>query len=282
MVGAVAARDSQLFVRSVDDPDPLAQVSQLLTRTVLNYPSEEAQVSQLFLRSIDEPEPDAQVSQLLVRAVVKGHTENPRIRAWTFTLDGHDFYVLRLGDMLTLIYDTYSEQWVDWENFTHPYWSPNIGTVWSGAAALAQNFGSSVVAGDDTWGLLWFLDPNQPYDEHPDYSSPNQFVYFDRITMGQVAMRGRENLPCNALWLTTDMGAPAYDGAGVRLEISDDAGVTFEDQGSVTITADANYPELAWYSLGQIEAPGRLFKLTDDGAITRIDGMEMNDPDDEK
>ncbi len=93
-------------------------------------------------------------------------------------------------------------------------------------------------------------------------------------------MRGRENMPCYAAWLTTDMGDPAYDGAGVRLEISDDGGVTFEDMGLVPITLGAAYPEIAWYSLGQIEAPGRLFKITDDGAIMRIDGMEMNDPDD--
>jgi hypothetical protein len=78
------------------------------------------------------------------------------------------------------------------------------------------------------------------------------------------------------------MGEPAYPGAAVRLEISDDAGATFDDMGSVGITDSANYPELAWYSLGQIEAPGRLFKITDDGAIARIDGLEMNDPDDAK
>lgn len=282
MVAAVGARDSQLFVRSIDVPEPTAQLSQFFVRSVYNYPSEAGQISQLFTRSVDVPEPPARVSQLFVRAIVRGHTENPRIRVWTFTLDGHDFYVLRLGDILTFVYDVYSEQWVDWQDFAHAYWRPSIGTVWNGASALAQSFGSSVVAGDDTWGLLWFLDPNQPYDEHPDYTAPDQEVYFERITMGQVPMRGRENLPCYAAWLTTDMGDPAYDGAGVRLEMSDDAGVTFDDMGYVTITAGANYPELSWYSLGQIEAPGRLFKITDDGAITRIDGLEMNDPDDEK
>jgi len=280
MVAAVGGRNSQFFVRSVDEPEPTAEVTQFVTRTVFNYPSDEAQVSQFYVRSVDEPEPPAQVSQMLVRAIVRGHTENPRIRAWTFTLDGHDFYVIRLADILTLVYDTYSEQWMDWQDFTHTYWRPNIGTTWIGASALAQNFGSSVVCGDDTWGLLWFLDPNQPFDEHPDDSHPEQQVYFERITMGQVPMRGRENLPCYAAWLTTDMGDPAYDGAGVRLEISDDAGVTFDDMGTVVVVTGAAYPELSWYSLGQIEAPGRLFKIVDDGAIARIDGLEMNDPDD--
>lgn len=279
MVAAVGAQLPDLQVRAITE-GANARVSQFPVRTVLNYPSDGARISSIMMRALGESGPVARVSQLVVRAIVRGHVENPRIRAWTFTLDGHDFYVIRLGDAATLVYDTYSEQWMDWQDFTHDYWRPNIGTTWNGAAALAAVYGSPIVAGDDTWGLLWFLNPEQPYDEHPDYEASEQQLYFERITMGQVPMRGRENLPCYAAWLTTDMGEPAYDGAGVRLEISDDGGVTFEDQGEIAITAGAAYPELAWYSLGQIEAPGRLFKITNDGAIMRIDGMEMNDPDD--
>lgn len=284
MVAAVGAQASGLSVRAVSasEGDSIALVSQFPVRVAFNYPSAGARISSNTIRVLGESGPRARVSQLVVRSIVRGHVENPRIRAWTFTLDGHDFYVLRLADRLTLVYDVYSEQWVDWQDFTHTYWRPNIGTTWGGAAALAHAYGSSVIAGDDSWGLLWFLDPDQPYDEHPDETNTEQTVYFERITMGQVPMRGRENLPCFAAWLTTDMGEPAYDGAGVRLEISDDGGRIFDDMGLVEITAGADYPELAWYSLGQIEAPGRLFRLTDDGAIARIDGLEMNDPDDEK
>lgn len=280
MVAAVNAIESGAAVRSVAASTPDGRVSEFFVRSVFNYPADYGYVGDAPVRSVFGSTPEAKVSTLLVRAIIRGHTENPRVRAWTFTLDGHDFYVIRLGDAITLVYDTYSEQWMDWQDFTHNYWRPSIGTVWNGAAALADVYGSSVIAGDDSWGLVWFLDPNQPYDEHPDEDSPEQTLYFERITMGQMPMRGRENLPCYATWLTTDMGDPAYDGASVRLEISDDAGVTFDDMGSIEITADAAYPELAWYSLGQIEAPGRLFKITDDGAITRIDGLEMNDPDD--
>jgi len=98
--------------------------------------------------------------------------------------------------------------------------------------------------------------------------------------MGQVAIRGREVMPCYACWITSDMGDPAYVGAGVTLYTSDDAGKTFDSHGLVTVTPGENSPELSWYSLGQISAPGRLFKIVDDGAIARIDGLQMNDPDD--
>jgi hypothetical protein len=57
------------------------------------------------------------VPQADVLAYVRGRIQNPKLRAWTFTLDGHDFYVLRLGMDLTLVYDVYSEQWMDWDAF---------------------------------------------------------------------------------------------------------------------------------------------------------------------
>jgi len=270
-------RVSQVTVRGLTEGND-ANVSQLAVRSVFNFAAEFAQVSQVTVRSLDEPTPPARVSQMLVRAVIRGRIENPIVRAWTFTLDGHDYYVLRLGDTNTLVYDTYSKQWMDWADLGSATWRANYGINWLGGHALAIGYGSDVVAGDDNGGLLWFLDPSQAYDGSIDEGGNP--IYFDRITMGQVSMNGREVMPCYAAWLTTDMGAPAYEGAAVTLEISDDAGVTFSDMGSVEVTLGTTSPQLAWYSLGQIGAPGRLFKITDDGAIARIDSMEMNDPDD--
>lgn len=209
-----------------------------------------------------------------------GRTANPQLRVWTYSLDGHDYYVLRLGDFLTLVYDDYSEQWMDWTDFASLTWRAHCGINWSGAEGLADTYGSNVVVGDDAYGILWFLDPKQPYDDAPNSGDPA--IYFSRVTVGQVPMTGRNVLPCYAAWLTTDMGDPAYLGAGVTLYTSDDAGVSWDNQGFVGVTPGENSPELAWYSLGQIEAPGRLFKIFDNGAITRIDALEMNDPDDQK
>ncbi len=269
-------RISQLTVRSIAEGND-ARLSMLAVRTTYNFPSEAARLSQLTVRSLNVPAPNARVSQLVVRAVVRGRIANPTIRAWTFSLDGHDFYVLRLGDDITYVYDVYSEQWVEWGDQNTPLWGLSCGQNWIGGNGLAQNYGSNVVVGDDNYGLLWFLDPEQPYDEHPVPENPTQTIYFNRIAMGQVVLTSRQVVPCFALWLTTDMGDPAYDGAEVNLSISDDAGVTFDDMGNIVVNMGADYPELSWYSLGQISAPGRLFKITDDGAIARIDGLEMND-----
>lgn len=226
---------------------------------------------------------DLRVSQAAVLVAVRGRVQNPKVRAWTFTLDGHDFYVLRLGNSTTLVYDLYSEQWMDWDAFGLSYWPVNIGFNWvDGQGLSGDTAGSNVLVGDDSYPLLYFLNPTQPFDQSPEPLDTQQEIYFPRTIQGQVPMVGRQVMPCYTVWLTTDMGSPAYLGAGVKLEISDDAGKTYDDMGTVTVTLGENSPELAWYSLGQIQAPGRLFRITDDGAVARIDNMEMNDPDDEK
>lgn len=248
---------------------------------IFNVPAIEIEVSAADLSIVSLTESNIQASQADVTVIYVGRPDNSIVRVWTYTLDSHEFYVLRLGDELTLVYDTYSEQWMDWNSKDLPFWRVNCGTNWIGAEALASVYGSNIVAGDDTFGLLWFLDPEQPYDQPTSENAEQQQIYFERITMGQVPMKGREVMPCYAAWLTTDMGAPAYDGAAVTLQISDDGGRTFDDCGAVEVTLGEFSPEIAWYSLGQIEAPGRLFKIIDDGAVVRIDGLEMNDPDDD-
>lgn len=220
---------------------------------------------------------EVEVSQVGALVVGRGRIDNPKLRAWTFTLDGHDFYVLRLGTMFTLIYDVYSEQWVEWDSPDLDFWRPNIGVNWSGGQKFAREFGSDIIVGDDTYGLIYFLDPEQPYDQTPQDYAEVQEQYFERIVMGQLPIRGREVLPCYSIWITSNMGNPAYTGAGVTLYTSDDAGETFDDHGLVTVTLGEFQSELSWYSLGQLSAPGRLFKIVDDGAVVRIDCMEMND-----
>jgi hypothetical protein len=274
----IQSLQSQILATGINTPQLRATQFQALV--AYNIPADGVAAAQSQFIVAFRQQADISVTQAQILVAYRGRPSNPKLRAWTFSLDGHDFYVLRLGDRLTLVYDVYSEQWVDWADLESLTWRANTGINWQGAQALANSYGSNVVVGDDNFGLLWFLDPKQPFDEHPDYLSETQQIYFDRITMGQVPMKGREVLPAYVTWLTSDMGDPAYLEAGINLSISDDAGNTFIDVGTVTVTEGTYSPQIAWYSLGQIQAPGRLFKLVDDGALARIDSFEMNDPDD--
>jgi len=200
-------------------------------------------------------------------------TGTPQLRAWTFTLDDHDFYVLRLGLDFTMVYDTLTQQWQEWTSYNNAVWSLNCGFEWVGGIGLG---GSDIIVGDDTTGTLYFLDPASALDDAStlDFGTEN----FERIAMGQVPVRGREAIPCYATWLTTEMGQPDADGSPVTLYTSDDAGENWVNHGSIGVTTGSTIPELSWYSLGQIQAPGRLFMIIDDGAIARIDTLEMADP----
>jgi hypothetical protein len=211
---------------------------------------------------------------------VRGRISNFSLRAWTFTLDGHDFYVLRLGETTTLVYDFYSEQWVEWTSGDLDFWRPSTGTAWPGAQALADEYGSTVIAGDDTFGLLWFLDPEQPYDDNPDAERlPNQ-ISFPRIVSGQVLVSGRQFLPCYSIFLHGDNYGETFDDFSptITLETSDNQGRTFDAHDTLDVNPDFDQDlPYEWLSLGQISSPGRIFRITDNGVFRRIDGMEMND-----
>lgn len=264
------------LLASVDAKSVSVRASSLNSLIAANFPTFSVRLSGAVVPVAAAHSSPMKVSGTNVLVAAKGRTADPHLRAWTFTLDGHDFYVLRLGDKETLIYDTTTQQWVEWGDLNSPFWRPNVGQNWVGGSRLGLNYGSDIIAGDDTFGLLWVLNPEQPYDDHPDELSPDREVYFDRAVTGQISIRGRTTTPVYAAFITSDMGNPAYEGAGVTLYISDDAGKTYEDMGLVTVTQDYGEPELSWYSLGQMEAPGRLFKIVDDGAITRIDGLEID------
>lgn len=254
--------------------------SQARAYGIINFPTADMRISQARELLPVKRNSAMDVSQARVFAIVKGRTANPRVRAWTATLDGHDFYFLRLGDGLTLVYDTASEQWIEWDSQDSGAWRPNIGANWIGAQALAHRFGSDIVAGDDTFGLLWFLDPELPYDEAPDLTRGTQQLYFNRIVTGQVLAKNRQYLPCYAVFVAGDnYGLVAQDFTpNVVLETSDDQGRTWDAHDTLTVVADYKQDDAyAWYSLGQISSPGRLFRITDNGLFTRIDALGMND-----
>lgn len=183
-----------------------------------------------------------------------------RLRAWTFTLDGHDYYVLRLGEDVTLVYDTITRQWSEWATADWDVWRVNVGLNWGS---------QDIVAGDLAEGQLWNIDPVARLD---DITIP-----ITTVVTGGLPMRGLDSVPCGVM-LTGSLGEPAADseGIGVRLETSDDNGKTFTDHGQVPLLTGENY-QPTWLSIGQISAPGRVFKFTDVGGMARVDGADNLD-----
>lgn len=199
--------------------------------------------------------------------------EGLTLRVWTYSLDGHDFYVLRLGPSETLVYDLTTQQWSSWKSPSRNNWRAHIGSNWLGMSTDTFNrgFGSDVVAGDDVTGVLWVLDPNTGLDDTTTTGS----LPFTRMVIGGVSLSGRDTVPCGAVELTASVGHPALIGATITLRTSDDKGHTYNNHGNVTATAGSYDQVIEWRALGLIKAPGRLFELSDNGAAVRINSLDM-------
>lgn len=268
----VRASWAKLLARLNTSPD--IRVSFVAPMAVITYPTPFLRVTNAKIVARIVPVTDIRTTNAKVLAFVKGRTENRRVRAWGFTVDGHDFYVIRLGEDSTLVYDDLAGEWYEWNGESLPYWRAHIGAEWVGQdqTTYAQGYAINMIAGDDTYGILWQLMPEQGYDDEGQSGTPS---YFTRQVTGHLPMRLRATMQCGGVYLAADMGRPVYTGASVSLSISDDGGETYTAVGSVEVVGGEYTAEIAWRSLGIIRAPGRLFLITDDGATSRIDGLDM-------
>lgn len=256
------------------------RVSQAYVLAATSFPSEEARVTQSYLQAGVTYDNVVRVTQAYVLAAVKGQVYDPKIRAWTFTIDGHDFYVIRLGGLdETLVYDDHAESWYIWGSSSSDKWKAYNGCNWSGADYLAEEYGSSVVVGDDANGSLYFLDPEYDADDSPvtddDVERP-----FHRLTMAQDVAVGYKKNPCFSVNLLGSIGEnPSAEATltAITLYTSDNQGHTYTDRGTVSVTPGQYNDRLQWRSLGSYGMPGRLFKIEDYGALKRIDYLEMED-----
>lgn len=278
MVAAVNALASQIDVVAVGESAPDAKVSQFDALTVYNIPSESADVSQLGVNIVAESAPDAWVSQFDVIVVMSGRTANPNVIAWTYSMDDHDYYILKLGETETLVYDFYSEQWSVWGSDDANLWAVSTGKNWLGGRRWAETYGSNVLVGDYDTGALYFLDPYGSTDDDPVDGETTPHLFTREIT-GQVATRSIGVVPCHGVQLMGAIGETLESSlASVTLSTSDDQGHTYDDHGTLTVDVGDYNARVEWRSLGSFVAPGRLFKVRDYGALHRIDYLEMIDP----
>lgn len=243
-----------------------------------NIPAEYIDSPQARVLSVVSDPAEIRAVQARVLVVARGRIEEPNVRAWTFTLDGHDFYVLRLGEDETLLYDTHSKQWYVWGSDESDIWRAYTGCNWQGADHWAHTYGSNVIVGDDGNGALYFLDPEGSLDDDPVSGDALPHT-FERIITGQVATRSRDAVPCFGVQLIGSIGeAVEASLTDVTLFTSDDEGHTYDEHDTITV-ANGDYDARAeWWSLGSFVAPGRLFKVRDFGALCRVDYLEMIDP----
>lgn len=217
---------------------------------------------------------DNSVEERIRRSFAYQKTNSVYMRAWGFSMDGHDFYILNLPDTTptTLVFDITTKTWSTWMSPSHTALYQQTGLNWITAGSATYGRSSVVVVGDSRSGVLWLASSTLGYDENITTAVANAFAC--KVT-GGIPMRNRDSLPCNAVYLTAALGRPNISGAGFTLRTSDDFGNTWIDHGTLAVTPSNYSQEFAWRSLGQIVAPGRIFEITDSGASIRIDSLDM-------
>lgn len=245
-----------------------------LTLAVYNKPADYMHTFQAFADAVMRQLARVEVTQAYTLAVVRGVIDNPKLTTWYFTLDGHDFYVLKLGTKgKTLIFDLSTGQWAWWSG-NGVRWRTTTGLNWRSSGKIPSISGSNIIAGDDSSGTLWVLDPEKKNDD----TLGTVPTTFPRVATGQMVTNERNFIPVYYVAATVTRGYPESSTNSVTLQYSDDQGRSFviADEPQVMRQDDADQ-ELIWRSLGQVKAPGRLFQIKDDGAFARLDYMHVND-----
>jgi hypothetical protein len=254
---------------------PAIRVSQAGVIAVSAYPADGVRASQAgMVVPVDAHGDVVRASQVGVIVVAVGRVASPRVRAWTYTLDEHTHYVLRLGTQATLELDTKTGMWAVWGSDDEPVWRAYTGINWPGAGEQ-RALGSNVVVGDDGNGSLYILDPNGEADDDAMVGSETPRP-FTRKVSGQVAFRGRGRQPCAGVELLGSVGQQtSADLTAVTLYVSDDRGANYRSMGTIEVAPGETGKRLDWRQLGSMTAPGRLFRIEDDGALKRIDSLSM-------
>jgi len=180
-------------------------------------------------------------------------------RAWAFELDSHSFYVLRLGQQGTFVYDLKTDHWSQWKTQGYEIWNAVHGLpAWNGL----------IVAGDIDEGALWQVDPDATLDED---TKP-----ITRTVTGILSNRERAPKRLMELRVMGSVGDPYLDGAGVSLTWSDDQGQSYSSPITVNLVEENNSQTIRFRSLGRFDSPLRIFDITDVGGMVRIDGVDVD------
>lgn len=245
--------------------DPGRKISQLFAMAV--YAPEEVQYVHLsqfyalvpYSRTIHAVQPI--LSDLYGHvAYGTGLPGSARSRAWTFVLDGHTFYVLDLGTEGTYLYDIDTQQWCQFITDAHNGWNMKNGIRWGTVGRI--------LAGDETSGRVWELDPDLTTDEN--------FRQINKMVTGNITTRSRVFHAVESVRIAGSLGdITNINGAQMVLRFSDDGGRTYSDPFIVELTEGNQDTEIAYTSLGSFMSPGRVFQFSDTGGLQRIDGADV-------
>jgi hypothetical protein len=180
------------------------------------------------------------------------------VHTWSYTQDGHTFYVLDLGAQGTFVFDTTTQQWSQFQTQGYAGWNMVNGSMW----------GQRVIAGDSATGYVYELDPGALTDNGVD---------IQHTVTGGLTQRSRVYRSCDRVILSLSWGEEQdTSNATISLSWTDDYGETWSTPMTLDLAEGDFTSEVVWRSLGSFAAPGRIFSVTDTGGPLRIDGADAS------
>lgn len=259
MVAAVGTRVTQadalvaLQISSAED-----RTSQAFALTAINYPTPFEKTSQMVGLVSTKSDLTIRTTQAAVLVAVAYGAEERMLHSWTFTQDGHDFYVvLAAGE--TYVYDKSTEQWSQWASPDAKFWRGIDGVEWNGINVCI----------DSSTGKLFQIDPLGRLDY--------QTTPITSIVYGGLTERFRNMPSIFMAEVAISQNSPPYNVDPTTLSIALETSDTINsyNHGAINGAAIGNQTFARFYGLGLMHSPGILFKITDTGFARRIDGLNI-------
>lgn len=180
----------------------------------------------------------------------------PRQRAWTYNFDGHTFYVLDLGSYGDWIYDESTQTWSKWD-------TKGFNGRWDFINGYQWNAANKTIGGALYYPMLYELN----HASHLD----GGFRKIQYKTTAILPSTKREGQRVDTARLLVSIEAPLIEEATATLEWSDDNGKTWSASYSKTLVEGVQ--SLDWRSLGMLKNSGRIFNISSEGALLRLDSF---------
>jgi hypothetical protein len=174
------------------------------------------------------------------------------LSAWTFGIDGHKFYVLRIPGQTTLAFDALTKAWCEFTSSDWGTWLPHVGYDLNGTTYAGSHVDGAIYTLDGTsWlddgePMIWAVTGTVPVSGKPTRN--------DSITIGVGA-----SSDCNIRlrWKDGQLDYPDF----------------YED-----LEVRAPYDLTGMWRLGSPDAPYRTFEISGNPAArVRLSGMMANE-----
>lgn len=183
-----------------------------------------------------------------------------RLRAWGFAADGHEYYVLTLGEAATYVLDALTKVWQRFDSKGYDHWRAHLGTAAPGGA----------LAGDSESGQIWRIAPDVLTD------AGEEIV---RTATALVPVASGKAINTN--FAVTCAVGQAMLGVSpkIGMRYSDDQGQTWSSWRWKSLGEAGQYGTVVrWANLGQMKAPGRIFQVrASDNTAVRLSDFRFND-----